>query len=172
MWGSGFHDDASGEYWKRRGGWRSPIVYHCQQKTCWEWECISLCSMVEFDNFSRLEYLLSTCGVVSVCTWVGIYKYTQIYIGAINTYIKNALGNKTMCWKDIRKMCKSKRKWMLDFFFLHLGVDVLEEIVAQKSDHFVDNFKFKNQEKLKRCWFMLALPRQCVLITGFWAAVW
>lgn len=57
---------------------------------------------------------------------------------------------------------------MLDFFFsLHLGVGFLEESVAQKSDHFIDNLKFNSQEKLKSCWFMLALPRQYVLITFF-----
>lgn len=70
-------------------------------------------------------------------------------------------------------MCKSKRKLTLDFFLLHLGVDFLEEIVAQKSDHFIDNFKFNNQEKIKSSWFMLALPRQYVLITflGSWVII-
>lgn len=53
--------------------------------------------MVGFDNFSSLEYLLSVCGGVSVHIWVGMYKYTCIYIGVSNAYIENALGTKKTC---------------------------------------------------------------------------
>lgn len=34
----------------------------------------NMCSVVEFDNFSSLQYFPSICGVVSVCSWVAMCK--------------------------------------------------------------------------------------------------
>lgn len=45
----------------------------------------------------------------------------------------------------------------------------MEATEAQKSDRFIENLHFNNQETLKSCWFMLALLRQYVSIT-FWAS--
>lgn len=69
-------------------------------------------------------------------------------------------------------MCKSKRKLMLDFFFssLYLGVDFFEEIVTQKSDHFVDNFKFNNQEKLKKLLVHIGTAKAICFNYFFWGA--
>jgi len=46
--------------------------------------------------------------------------------------------------QEAGQMCQSKRSYVGLPPPPHLGVDFVEETVAQKSDHFIDNFKFKS----------------------------
>lgn len=65
--------------------------------------------MVQLDNFSSLDYLLSLCGGGSIHTRIGMYIY--ICIAIINIYIKNASGTKKYTKETSgRQMLKSKRK--------------------------------------------------------------